>query len=181
MCSKPESESPNSKFSQEQIDLFEKRYEEGYNIFDTDYNEWLQLTLPDSISPTCKSDTDSLKTHVSNSSSLSDVLVLPEPKPKFKNKEKAGINTQAICLSDSPVLKQLKDKEREKIALEQEKIKKKQECEERKQQRLKEKEEKRAKLEEKRKQRLREKEEKMAGSRKQVGRKKRNHNTCTYI
>ena len=81
-----ESESPNSKFSQEQIDLFEKRYEEGYNIFDTDYNEWLQLTHPDSVSPTCKSDTDSLKTQVSTSSSLSDVLVLPESKPKFINK-----------------------------------------------------------------------------------------------
>ena len=47
------------QFSAEQLDLFEKRYENGYNIYvEQDYVSWLQLyhpvSLPDDVKPKCE-------------------------------------------------------------------------------------------------------------------------------
>ena len=149
-------------FSQEQINLYEKRYEEGYNILDPEYNQWLKETHPESV---LKSDGESLKTQLSSSdgrsadsSSISDILVLPEPKPETsQRKRKPGLNSKAICLSDLDTLQELKDKERKKIEAEEEKIRKKEERDEKRKQKLLEKEKKMAEREKKKKQRLKEK------------------------
>lgn len=44
---------------------------------------------------------------------LSDILVLPKPKPS--QKKRAAENSKTACLTDSPVLEQLKRKEKEKV------------------------------------------------------------------
>ena len=158
-------------FSQEQINLYEKRYEEGYNIFDPEYNQWLKETHPESV---LKSDGESLKTQLSSSdgrsadsSSISDILVLPEPKAETsQRKRKPGLNSKAICLSDLDTLQELKDKERKKIEAEEEKIRKNEERDEKRKQKLLEKEKKMAEREKKKKQRLKEKEKKMADKKK---------------
>lgn len=156
--------------TEEQVALYQRRYEEGYDLFDADYSDWLRQTYPET-SP--KSDAgDSLKTHLSSSDSrsvtsdsrsatsqpLSDILVFPEPKPQAsRRKRKPAINAKAVCLSDLDTLQTLKDKENEKLEVEKEKIKKKQSLEEKRKQKLKEKEEKAAAREQKKKQRLRKK------------------------
>ena len=49
-------------FSAEHVALYEKRFSEGYDVHDPQYELWLRENHPES------SDSDSLKTHVSNSS-----------------------------------------------------------------------------------------------------------------
>lgn len=84
------------------------------------------------------SDTDSLKTHASTkslstvSSDLSDILKYPKMKEDTM-KKKRGTNTcSTVCLSDSPMVQQLKDKEERKRQLEIEKQRKKDEREKKK-------------------------------------------------
>ena len=80
---------------------------------DPQYELWVKENHPGS------SDTDSLKTHVSNSRSLStvsskylsDILQYPEPKVTSRAKKSGMNNSCAVCLSDSPVVKQLREKE----------------------------------------------------------------------
>ena len=119
-------------FSDDQIALYEKRYQEGYDLPDPQYELWLKENHPGS-------DTDSLKTHVSGSSSdgkakthctsstdLSDILKYPEG--KYTSKAKPGMNSScAVCLSDSPVVKELKEKQEQKQRLQEEKLRKKEE------------------------------------------------------
>ena len=103
---------PTPVFSEKQVALYQTRYEEGYNIDDPEYVEWLKQTHPEAAT---KSDGDSLKTHVSSSddcsavrSSLSDILILPEPQTTHR-KRKPGINSRAVCLSALETLQELKD------------------------------------------------------------------------
>ncbi|SMN12559.1 hypothetical protein SPBRAN_1768 [uncultured Candidatus Thioglobus sp.] len=114
---KPNSKSPPPNFSAEQITLYEKRFSEGYDLHDPQYELWLRENYPES------SDADSMKTHVSKSLStassnessvLSDILKYPEAKVSSKAKRKPAVNSSAVCLSDSPVVRSLKDKEEEK-------------------------------------------------------------------
>ena len=102
---------------------------------DPQYDFWLKGNHSDS------SDTDSMKTHISKSVStlsttcstscegssvLSEILAYPEPKfSTSKRKRKPALNCKAICLSDSPVVQEIKHKEEEKRELEEEKLRKK--------------------------------------------------------
>ena len=119
-------------FSDEQIVLFETRYSEGYDLHDPVYELWLKETHPGS------SDADSMTTHISQSVStvssgeLSDILKYPESNATTK-KKKSAFNSTAVCLSDSPIVHQLKEKEQQKKQLEQERVRKR-ECRERKKQ-----------------------------------------------
>ena len=126
--------------SDNQVALYVKRYQEGYDLPDPQYELWRKENHPGS-------DTDSLKTHVSHSSNdgkakthctsssdLSDILKYPERKPTSKAR-KPGINSScAVCLSDSPVVQQLKQKEEQKKRVQEEKLRKKEECEKRREQ-----------------------------------------------
>ena len=111
-------------------DQIEKRYQEGYDLHDPQYEWWVKENHPSS------SDTDSLNTHVSHSCSdekanthtcdLSEILKYPEE--KSTSRKKPGINSSAaVCISDSPVIQQLKQKEE----LQEEKLRKKEEREKR--------------------------------------------------
>ena len=107
-------------------------------------------------------------THISKSVStvssddLSKILKYPEAKVTSKLKKLAVNSTSAVCLSDSPVVRQLKEKEEQKRHSAEEKARKKEEREKKKEERerkklLKEKEEKRKEREIKRGQKGKEK------------------------
>ena len=133
-------------FSPEKITLYEKRYEEGYDVPDAEYETWLKLAHLDlkSSGGASSVDTDSVKTHLSSqpsqhNSSLSNILKLPEPKAKSsKRKPTASVNSRAVCLNDSTVLEDLKSKRKAKEEAEQERLRKKQEREEKRQKKLEE-------------------------------------------
>jgi len=56
---------------------------------------------------------------VSSSDVLSEVLLLPQPKPS-KKKRKPGVNTKAVCLTDADVVKTLEAEAEKKLLKEQE-------------------------------------------------------------
>jgi len=41
--------SPSPTFTQEQEDLFERRYEEKYDLYDSEYISWLELNHPEAV------------------------------------------------------------------------------------------------------------------------------------
>ena len=149
----------NTSFSTEQHSLFEKRFNEEYDVQDPLYELWLKEQHPES-------DTDSMKTHANSLSTMSSnessvVLKYPEVKVSAKRRGKPAANsTSSVCLSDSPAMKQLKQKEEEKRLAEEEKARKKEEREVKKAERErkkvlreKEREEKKKEREEKKKER----------------------------
>ena len=52
---------------------------------------------------------------------LSEVLVLPKPTVKSGSRRCRGMNTEAKCITEEPVLEELKLKEREKAEAEERK------------------------------------------------------------
>ena len=159
----------SSPRSEELVKVYEKRFEEGYDLFDPDYIGWLKEKHPEAAaksSTTSVSGGESLKTHVStcsldsatSSQVLSDILVFPEPAPRnSQRKRKPGINARAICLSDINTLQELTEKENEKKEAENEKIRKMEALQEKRMQRQLENEKKAAAREEKRKARIQKK------------------------
>ena len=116
------------------------------------------------------SDTDSMRTHISNSVStvssgdLSEILKYPEAKVTSKAKKPAMNSVSAVCLSDSPAVRQLKEKEEQKRHAVEEKVRKEEERERKKEERErnkflkeKEREDKRKEREIKRRQKEKEK------------------------
>ena len=114
-------------------ELYRKRYEEGYDIPDKDYLRWLHennLKLPTSfdihtMGTSGSSVPESLSAcsaqHCeSTSSSLSDILALPEP-ISSKKKRNPAVNAKASCITDIEVLETLKHKKEQKEAKEEEK------------------------------------------------------------
>lgn len=151
-----------TRFSAEQRSLFEKQFNEGYDVQDPLYELWLKEQHPESDSDSMKTNANSLSSN--ESSLLSEVLKYPEISAKRRRKPAA--NSSAVCLSDSPAIKQLKQKEEEKRLAEEEKAKKKEEREVKKAERErkkalreKEREEKKKEREEKRKKREEKKKE----------------------
>ena len=61
-------ESENPLFSPEKEALFRKRYREGYDIVNPEYNAWLRINHPE-VSSVNDSTSSSLKTHGSKESS----------------------------------------------------------------------------------------------------------------
>ena len=127
-----------SKEDEEQEKLYQKRYEEGYDLDDPKYTQWLKtrklLAFGDhsdkvsvtestkesstpSIVSTCAPDSDhaSLTTSSSMSASdaLGDILKLPQPKVT-KKKRKAGLNSKAVCITDDNILQELVEVKKKK-------------------------------------------------------------------
>ena len=104
----PQQSSPSTLgsplFSEQQETLFEKRYQEEYDINDPDYVAWLKIHHPCSISSMCSSKSLS-------SSELSDILVLPQPPVKSNRRKKQGFNHTAVLISEDDFLHELKEKE----------------------------------------------------------------------
>ena len=101
-------------------------------MHDPQYELWVKENHPGSL------DADSMKTHISNSVStvssgdLSEILKYPEAKVTSKAKKLAMNSTNAVCLSDSPVVRQLKEKEEQKTHSVEEKGRKKKKVKRRK-------------------------------------------------
>lgn len=139
--SNPVDKSPTSEFTPQQEALYRTRFEEGYDLDDPEYSRWLRKKHPEvSDNLTCSVSTpesasgsttisqsvasvSSVASHapgsVSSSDVLSEVLLLPQPKPS-KKKRKPGVNTKAVCLTDADVVKTLEAEAEEKLLKEQE-------------------------------------------------------------
>ena len=117
----------SSLFTPEQKQVFEERFEEGYDLHDPEYDAWLRITHPiDAISEPCSNtssvciSTNSVKTFSSSCSSsksvdvLGEMLVLPQPKPSTRKRKKA-LNRKTICITDTEVLEEMKAREAEKL------------------------------------------------------------------
>lgn len=176
-------------FTKEQEILYLKRYEEGYDLDDPGFVAWMKINHPEKsvsvISAPSVSTGASSSDKASPSSStlapppngtapsssgassiLDELLVLPHPEAPKKRK-KPAINSKAVCITDSEVLQELKEKEKKKleekelmIAKKRENEEKKREREEKKQMRQKAIEERKRERDEIRKLKEREKEEK---------------------
>ena len=120
----------NSLFSPDEVELYKKRYEEGYNLDDPSYTAWLKINHPTEVcsntvksssslvsgelSKTSRDSVNSGKLKLSSGDALSEILTLPCPVPRTKSKHKAVLNAKAICITDDAVLADLKRKEVEK-------------------------------------------------------------------
>ena len=120
----------NSLFSPDEIELYKKRYEEGYNLDDPSYTAWLKINQPTEVcsnivklssslvsgelSKASRDLVNSGKFKLSSGDALSEILALPCPVPRTKTERKAALNAKAICITDDTVLADLKRKEVEK-------------------------------------------------------------------
>ena len=110
-------------FSPEKELLFQRRYEENYNVGDPEYIAWLRINHPEFNVSGSFSETSSSHSS-STGQALSDILVLPKAPLKQKKKQKEGINSHVVCLTDDEVLDEMKNKETEREKKEQERIEK---------------------------------------------------------
>ena len=110
----------DSLFSPDKVELYKKRYEEGYDLDDPSYTAWLKINHPTEVcSNTANSSSlvsgvlskesrDSGKFRLSSGDTMSEILALT------KSKRKPALNAKAICITDDTVLEGLKRKEVEK-------------------------------------------------------------------
>ena len=103
----PDSQAPWSQsstdsspiFTKEQMKLFEKRFEEGYDLQDEEYSVWVRIYHSEKASPS-----PSVVSSGSMKSSLDDVkeiLTLPKPKPSSQTRKgRKAVNTTVICITD---------------------------------------------------------------------------------
>ena len=108
LCSQPQSCNTTSDlppgsplFSSEHVALYEKRYEEKYDLLDDPgYVAWLKIYHPDQkISPSPSSSI--LSGQKSSKDVLSKILVLPEPKPTTTRQSR---RKTASCITDEDEL-----------------------------------------------------------------------------
>ena len=115
--------SSTEPFSLEEEKLYQARYEECYDLRDPRYAEWLAINHP--IKAKEAKSCCSLVTHVSDNSStstLSEVLKLPEPTAAPKRRRKPGFNTgKSVPITNDSFLESLINAEDEKIAKAEEK------------------------------------------------------------
>ena len=137
----------SSIFTEEQMKLFEKRFEEGYDLQDEEYSAWVRIYHPEKASPSPVVSSGSTK---SNLDVVKEILTLPKPRPSSQTRKgRKAVNATAICVTDDDILEEMKQKKEEKEAAEEEKElrkiereNKKEEREKKKQERAKEKERK---------------------------------------
>jgi len=122
-------------FSPEQEALYQKRFDENYDISDPSYVAWLKINHPEaelSVASSVGTSSSSGQHHLGSVNSakntdssdiLSEVLVLPEPKEKPASKRKPALTKKTLCLTEDDVLENLRKKESEKKAEEEKKRK----------------------------------------------------------
>lgn len=153
-CTSEKSPSLSSsiEFSPRKQLLFQKRFEEGYDLPDPEYQKWLKANHSDNDS-TCskithvsdhKTNKASTQTD-SNSDVLSEVLSLPQPKLNPSKRKRQGVNSKAVHITDADFLTELMDKDEAKKIQEAEKKVKKEEREKRRAEREKKQVEKKKK------------------------------------
>ena len=124
----PDSQAPRSQsstdlssiFTEEQMKLFEKRFEEGYDLQDEEYSAWVRIYHPEKTSPS-PSVVSSGSTK-SNLDVVKEILTLPKPRPSSQTRKgRKAVNATAICITDDDILEEMKRKKKEKEAAEEEK------------------------------------------------------------
>jgi len=126
-------------FTSEEKALYERRFQEGYDIPDPSYLAWLKITHPAAVvsaptseaalsvsgsqgellsegcqkSVTSKSTTSAVASGHS-SQILSEILVFPEPQMKSMSKRKLALSSKTVCITNDEVLERLKAQEAEK-------------------------------------------------------------------
>ena len=102
----------NSLFSPDKVELYQKRYEEGYDLDDPRYKAWLKINHPTEVCSNIaksssfsfvsgelsKESRDTGKLKLSSGDALSEILALPCPVPRNKSKRKAALNAKAVCI-----------------------------------------------------------------------------------
>jgi hypothetical protein len=141
-----------SQFTPEQIALFQTRYEEGFDLEDSEYAKWLRTYHPEdggsvvsgSSHGVSTASNPSLKTYDPGSSSslpssssnpadtLSEILVLPKPKPRKPRRQ--GLNTRAVLITDDAVVKDIEKKQEDRRLRDEQKERRRIEREKRKEQ-----------------------------------------------
>ena len=101
-------------FTPEKHALFEKRYQEGYDVPDVEYKAWLQIMHPVDAKSGVSSDRSSSSSRVTPNSILQEMLVLPNPRKPKSGRKKGALNREGVCITDTEVLDKLKVKEEEK-------------------------------------------------------------------
>ena len=167
-----ESSLDNTLFTQEEQKLYQKRYEEGYNIPDPSYVAWLKIYHPSIVLSAASSENSSLPSSASctnfsseprsnTSDVLSEILVLPKPKTASSRRQRRkGLNSKAVCITEDEVLQKLKAEKEEKIENEKKKAAKKMEKMKKKKAKELEKLEKKQQNEEKKRQKEKKKQQK---------------------
>jgi len=179
-----------SQFTPDEHKLFPTRFEDGFDLEDPKYFEWLRIHHPEvcsssvstgstdevtsvgssasvshrspSVVSTCAPGSMCSLTTVSTSSPqassssqipesdcLSEILVLPKPKPTRQKRE--GVNSRAVVITDDEVVRELQEKEEAKKLREAEKERKRIEREQKKREREKKKRAQQEEREEKKK------------------------------
>ena len=125
--------SPAPTYSREQVQLFEQRYAEGYDLPDPTYLAWKSAKHPssDSVSPpgssasvvagtmstanasnlTSPASVVTTSSQKSSEEVLDELLQLPQPPPARTSRRKKAINDQAKEITAPDVLQEMKDKE----------------------------------------------------------------------
>ena len=102
----------NSLFLPDKVELYQKRYEEGYDLDDPSYKAWLKINHPTEVCSNIaksssfsfvsgelsKESRDTGKLKLSSGDALSEILALPCPVPRNKSKHKAALNAKAVCI-----------------------------------------------------------------------------------
>ena len=126
-------------FSPELEKLYQKRFEERYDLQDPGYIAWLKINHPElnTSGSVTLSDTSSEKLSLTSSSNkapesdtLSEVLVLPEPRKAGRRRR--GVNSKAVCVTELEFIEDIKSKEEKKKADEELKFERKKERESKK-------------------------------------------------
>jgi len=128
VAGEPSSLSDSGLFTPEQRMIFERRFQEGYDIKDPEYISWLRINHPEISSPPCSDATASRQSSSLPSSQetgttpdvevASELLVLPKPQKSKSTRGRKAINSKCVCVTEDEVLDQLKTKEAEKLETE---------------------------------------------------------------
>ncbi len=126
-------------YTPEQEELFERRFCEGYDLPDPEYEVWMRINHPIDVYSEPRGDTvrsatsggacsTAMSSGMSSSDALSELLVLPEPKPATRGRGEKAVNSmKTVCITDAEVLEEMKSQEAAK--LEAEKLKKEKQLE----------------------------------------------------
>ena len=109
------------KFSQEQEDDFKQKLEEGYNVYNPPYIQWLKLYHPDALTALYPSFVSPDTSPTTSDTVLREILQLPKPVPRPKSNRRPALNAKATCITEMEVMSQLKANEQRKVDLAKEK------------------------------------------------------------
>ena len=156
-------------FTLEQHKLFQRRFEDGYDLKDTEYTTWLKIYHPEIGSPHTSSSELSKSENSSSIDAVKELLILPKPNSNSQQKRQGrnALNSKSVCITDPEILEELKAKEAEKADVAEQKrmrmnerAKKKEQKEREKEQKQKEKEQKQKEKEQKQKEKEQKQKEK---------------------